>query len=400
MEQDYRPSKDLRDALVIISSTTTALGTNLTLTDSALTEGDDYWNNMAVVILSGNSIGQIRRISDFDAASDTITIDTAFASVIASGTKYNIVAQHVPASGAGDATAANQVLILADTATIKADSQTIEDSTLKVAPTAGSLSSFIATGGVALGTALPNSKSLYDIILDRIGTPSATLATTILDGIDGRANNPTLNALLGVTDASGRSINGNVGDFQSQTNLQTLLAVLGIPDTAAKPLYTCIVTDRLDNGTYGLSALHTDIGNITAGMAATDKGVRQVFEKSITANANAGATVVGTVATQACVIESVIIYADTNGALPASTTAATTDGLAGVAGAITFLDASVALTANLDTAGDQVVWTTGGVRLAVGYQIITTLAGGGANPTDLTFVITYYSSAANGGTIS
>ena len=48
-----------------------------------------------------------------------------------------------------------------------------------------------------------------------------------------------------------------MGNFSGQTNLQSLLAALGIPDTAGKPLYTCLVTDRLDNGTYGLSALKT-----------------------------------------------------------------------------------------------------------------------------------------------
>jgi len=100
--------------------------------------------------------------------------------------------------------------------------------------------------------------SLYGIL----GNPSASLDTTILNGIDNRANNPTLNALLGVTDAAGRSINGNIGDFQAQTNLQTLLAALGIPDTLNKPLYTCLITDRLDNATYGLSALNTDLDTI------------------------------------------------------------------------------------------------------------------------------------------
>lgn len=100
MEQDYRPSKDLRDAIVVISSTTTSdgAGDGTTLIDTVLTQGNDYWNNMAVVILSGSSIGQVRRISDFTAASDTILVDTAFASQIASGTKYNIIGQYLSSS--------------------------------------------------------------------------------------------------------------------------------------------------------------------------------------------------------------------------------------------------------------------------------------------------------------
>jgi len=56
-----------------------------------------------------------------------------------------------------------------DIAIIKGDTQTIEDATLKAAPTAGSLSRFVASGGTALGTQLPDSKSLYDtIVLDRL----------------------------------------------------------------------------------------------------------------------------------------------------------------------------------------------------------------------------------------
>lgn len=79
------------------------------------------------------------------------------------------------------------------------------------------------------GTAIPANSSLYDAI-------GSVLA---------RANSPSLYGILGVADAAGRSITGNLGDFQAQTSLQTLLAALGIPDVAAKPFYTCVVTDRL-----------------------------------------------------------------------------------------------------------------------------------------------------------
>jgi len=57
-------------------------------------------------------------------------------------------------------------------------------------------------------------------------------------------------------------IKADLGDFSAQTHLQTLLAALGIPDVSAKDLYTLLVTDRLDNGTYGLSQLATDLGII------------------------------------------------------------------------------------------------------------------------------------------
>ena len=75
--------------------------------------------------------------------------------------------------------------------------------------------------------------SLYAIL----GNPSASVAVSLLDDIDGRTNNKNLNALLGVNDAAGKSINGNIGDFQAHTNDQTLLDKLGLPDEASGSLY-------------------------------------------------------------------------------------------------------------------------------------------------------------------
>ncbi len=233
MEQSYRPDKDLRDAIVIISSTTTSAGNvgGTTLVDTVLTQAESYWVNMAVVILSGSSIGQIRRISAFTAASDTVIVDTAFASQIASGTKYNIIAQHSPASG----------------------------------------------------------------------TP----------------------------------------------------------------------------------------------MTSTDVGVRQVFEKSITVAANAGATTVGTVTTQACIIKSIIIHADAAQTSDLKSCPVT----GGTNGVVTFLDSGTATQTNLNAADKQVAWV-GAVRFVVNETIVITPSGTGATALDLTVIITYYSSSANGGTIS
>jgi hypothetical protein len=167
--------------------------------------------------------GEDETISDYVSSDGTFT-HTAFTTPLAVGDEVLIVHAWAKSAAGGDATAANQTLLLAD------------------------------IGDASASTLL----SLYGIL----GNPSASMATTILDGIDARANNANLNALLGVADAAGKSINGNIGDFQAQTNLQTLLATLGIPDTAAKPLYTCLVTDRLDHATYGLSALDTELALI------------------------------------------------------------------------------------------------------------------------------------------
>jgi len=54
-------------------------------------------------------------------------------------------------------------------------------------------------------------------------------------------------------------LKADIGDYSGQTNLQTLEAALGIPETAGKSLYVCIITDRLDDGTIGLSKIATDL---------------------------------------------------------------------------------------------------------------------------------------------
>jgi hypothetical protein len=56
------------------------------------------------------------------------------------------------------------------------------------------------------------------------------------------------------------SIIANIGNFQGRTNQKTILAALGIPDAVSSDLYTLLITNRLDSGTFGLSALNTNIG--------------------------------------------------------------------------------------------------------------------------------------------
>lgn len=124
----------------------------------------------------------------------------------------------------------------------------------------------------AFTTAAPLKTTLDNIEVDTkyindVACPAAPVAGSMLqvlvEDIWERTNNKNLNALLGVADVAGRSLTGNLGDFQAQTNLQTLLAALGIPDVAGKPLYTCLVTDRLDNAVYGLSAIEQHITSAT-----------------------------------------------------------------------------------------------------------------------------------------
>jgi len=94
-------------------------------------------------------------------------------------------------------------------------------------------------------------------------TDASVIANFLAIGGDVSDFSSTTDSLEAIANAVGGISTGDavaeIGSFTGQTNLQTLLAALGIPDTSAKPLYTCLVTDRLDSATYGLSALRTQV---------------------------------------------------------------------------------------------------------------------------------------------
>ena len=100
--------------------------------------------------------------------------------------------------------------------------------------------------------------------------------SVIAESIRIRANNPTLNALLGVVDGAGKSVGGNLGDFQANANLQTLLDVIGGGfETDTKDLYTRLYTE---SGAY--------IGNVACPGAPIAGSMLQVLVKNIYERAN------------------------------------------------------------------------------------------------------------------
>ncbi len=245
--------------VIIKESITTSNGIigKTDLIDSSRTEANDYWNNMVVVILNGNSNGQSRRISDFDNATGTITVDTAFNAQILSGTKYKIISQSLPAVSTltqADILSDATPFAGADIAIIKADTQVIEDSTLKASPTAGSLAQFIASGGTALGTQLPDSKSLYDCLSGGV---------TTVDRVDGK----TQVIEVSITSAA------NVGDVTVAT-VTTQPCLIKSIITHADTAQTANMTSCATFG--GASKVITFIDAVTAVQANLDAIDKQV----------------------------------------------------------------------------------------------------------------------------
>lgn len=75
-----------------IASGTADSGTTTTLVDAARTEADtDYWKGALLLITSGTISGQVRQITGFNPATDTITVDRAFTQAVGTNT-YEILA--------------------------------------------------------------------------------------------------------------------------------------------------------------------------------------------------------------------------------------------------------------------------------------------------------------------
>lgn len=84
-------------------------GTATTIVDAERTEATtDYWQHSAVKMTSGPNIGQIRRITAFNAGTDTISVAPAFKSAVGTGNTYTILS--ILADGLRPTTEGNEAL--------------------------------------------------------------------------------------------------------------------------------------------------------------------------------------------------------------------------------------------------------------------------------------------------
>lgn len=162
-----------------------------------------------------------------------------------------------------------------------------------------------------------------------------------------------------------------------------------------KSIYDVLGAAYVDaGGGIGTDSILSDLGLIHDRVKATQVGVTQVKEFSITAAANAGVTTVATVTTQPCVIEKIIVHADA--AQTGDMTSCAIEG--GGSQVIEFISSADAVQANLDAADKQVGYD-GVVRLAATRIITIDLQGTGATAVNLTVTIVYRA-AVDGGILS
>jgi len=99
-------AQDAAEKIIKAASGTADSGSTTTIVDAERTEADtDYWAGSIVVMTSGPAVGQARRISAFDPATDTLTVASAFTQAVAAGHTYIILrsaALEAPGAGATD----------------------------------------------------------------------------------------------------------------------------------------------------------------------------------------------------------------------------------------------------------------------------------------------------------
>lgn len=91
----YYPGKKLVADGGVLTEYVADSGTTTTLVDAALTEADDFWTGGIILFLGGTPTAALRghtaHISDFDAASDTLTIAKALPASVATGEQYILI---------------------------------------------------------------------------------------------------------------------------------------------------------------------------------------------------------------------------------------------------------------------------------------------------------------------
>lgn len=301
-------------------------------------------------------------------------------------------------------------------------------------------------------TALASVNAEVDTALNTI-VPAAPTAGSLNDALSKASGGNTFNKATDSLEAIGEdtdslltavaAVNTDLGDYSAQTSLQSLLAALGIPDVAAKSLYTCLITDRLDNGTYGLSALETlvdgvegdltlalaDIGDASAStlgsllaivgnpaansitatiedihntdlpavatlVAATVAGRLQIVSTTESLNQVAASYPLLTGTTQAVILEKVNLKMPTGAAGGAITsiTIQTDDATPGVV-----FNSTTGAVANLTSEADM-SWT-GSLLINVGTILTLTINGGAHGSAYVATVVAQYRSIVSGGTL-
>lgn len=181
----------------LISGTSDSGGSTTTMVDAALSEADDLWTGNWVLFTSGANANQCRLITDFDAASDTITFVPAVAASVGAGFTYEIL----PYGGADVQS------------WIGLNSTMVSPNALvsgRVDASVGAMAANVLTASALATDAVDELADAIwneDIAAAHGTADTAGLLLRALGAlIAARSNNATLNALLGIGDSAGNDL--------------------------------------------------------------------------------------------------------------------------------------------------------------------------------------------------
>lgn len=187
-----------------LSGTADAGSSASLLVDAALTHGNDYWNGHVVVLTSGANIYQATMIVDFDAATDTATLEPAFLSAIAAGDAYTILptasyaAILIGADNANNAASTTNVVANRDGSVLERAEELANDTDAILVDTGDGADAAVAPGIAG---------SLHGHV--REAQANIDTLETKIDVIDGFHDVPTADV---TTNAQVRDVAGNKSD--------------------------------------------------------------------------------------------------------------------------------------------------------------------------------------------
>ena len=154
-----------------VASGTSDSGTTTTMVDAARTEGDaDWWVGQVLVMTSGTLLGQARQITDFDPATDTITVFPAFTAAVGTQT-YEIW----PSFGGLMPTVAGRSVDVTATGTAGIDWANVEGQTTAVTLSSTTVNDLTTKTGYALSAA--GVDAIYDEAMTESGGVPAVSAS-------------------------------------------------------------------------------------------------------------------------------------------------------------------------------------------------------------------------------
>ncbi len=305
-ENQTRLDKIISSLIVAEKAVNDASASNVTFITTLASAVDDFYNDGVLVFTSGANAGQVRRITNYDGATKTITVDPVLSLAPGNGDTFTILAATASASASLDAAA------VWNYATRRLSDGTLDSGSLA---TLADLQSTEDNLDLSI-TAVANAVDLLsdDLISIRStvneNTTSSTLAS-FATNLSSSVNDLYNNALITFTTGNNAGVARRIEDYNGTTKILTIepdlttpplhgdgftiLKTLAVPVTKIDTIGTdvagikddvstikadiALIKSRLDNIDANIIALETAVDNIeVSSSGSTVNNITRVYE--------------------------------------------------------------------------------------------------------------------------